>query len=206
MAMQTIQKESNALATETVRATNQTSRAKNALMMTALSAVLVAPITVNTAFAAEERVVNFYNWPDYIDPAVIKSFEQETGIKVNYDVYDSNEVLEAKMMTSGSGYDVVVPAGSFLERQAKAGIYTQIDRSKLSNYGNLDPGLLDKITAHDPGNLYNVPYSWGTVGLGYNVEMIKARVGDVPTNTLDLIFKPELAGCRTISPFHPDLG
>lgn len=191
MAMRTIQKESNA--TETLRSANQTGSVKNALMMAALSAVLVSPITISTVFAAEEKVVNFYNWPDYIDPVVIKSFEQETGIKVNYDVYDSNEVLEAKMMTSGSGYDVVVPAGSFLERQAKAGIYTQIDRSKLSNYSNLDTELLDKIAAHDPGNLYNVPYSWGTVGLGYNVEMIKARVGDMPTNTLDLIFKPELA-------------
>lgn len=165
---------------------------------TTLTAILTATLSIPSLFIpvtaqAEEKVLNFYNWPDYIDPAVIKAFEQETGIKVNYDVYDSNEVLEAKMMTSGSGYDVVVPAGSFLERQAKAGIYTQIDHSKLSNYDNLDKDLLSKIAEHDPDNQHNVPYTWGTVGLGYNIEMIKARIGDMPTNTLDLIFKPELA-------------
>ncbi|WP_299205506.1 polyamine ABC transporter substrate-binding protein [uncultured Amphritea sp.] len=155
--------------------------------------------SVSTAAMAEEQVVNFYNWSDYISPEILENFTKETGIKVNYDVYDSNEVLEAKLMSGGTGYDVVVPTGSFLERQVQAGIYGEIDHSKLSNYGNLDPVMLEKIARHDAGNKHNVPYAWGTIGLGYNVDQVKARLGDMPVDTLDLIFKPEivakLKGC-----------
>ncbi|RTE64798.1 polyamine ABC transporter substrate-binding protein [Amphritea opalescens] len=150
-------------------------------------------ITVSTTTFAEEPVVNFYNWSDYISPEVLENFTKETGIKVNYDVYDSNESLEAKLMSGGAGYDVVVPTGSFLERQVQAGIYAEIDHTKLTNYGNLDTVMLEKIARHDPDNKHNVPYAWGTIGLGYNVDMIKARLGDMPVDSLDLIFKPELA-------------
>ena len=155
------------------------------------AALLTAALS--TAAVAEQQVLNVYNWSDYIDPAAVKQFEAETGIKVNYDVYDSNEVLEAKLMSGGSGYDVVVPTGSFLERQVKAGIYAEIDRSKLSNYSNLDAVLIEKISRHDADNKHNVPYAWGTIGLGYNEAMVKARLGDMPVDTLDLLFKPEVA-------------
>ncbi len=146
-----------------------------------------------TTTANEEKVLNMYNWSDYISPDAIEEFEKTTGIKVNYDVYDSNEVLEAKLMSGGTGYDIVVPTGAFLERHVAANIYAEIDRSQLSNYGNLDVVLQQKITRHDDGNKHNVPYAWGTVGLGYNVEQVKTRLGDLPLDTLDLIFKPSVA-------------
>jgi len=149
---------------------------------------------LSTTALAEEKVLNVYNWSDYVDPAIITAFEKDTGIKVNYDVYDSNEVLEAKLMSGGSGYDVVVPTGAFLERQVKAGIYAEIDRSKLSNYGNLDTVLTEKIARHDPDNKHNVPWAWGTIGLGYNEAMVKERLGaDAQLDTLDMIFNPDTA-------------
>ncbi|WP_027857165.1 polyamine ABC transporter substrate-binding protein [Marinobacterium jannaschii] len=150
-------------------------------------------LALSTSAMAEEKVLNVYNWSDYIDPKEIKQFEKETGIKVNYDVYDSNEVLEAKLMSGGSGYDVVVPTGAFLERQVQAGIYAEIDKSKLKNYGNLDEVLVEKVARHDAGNKHNVPYAWGTIGLGYNEKMVKERLGNVSLDSLDLIFNPEVA-------------
>ncbi|MDX1318616.1 MAG: polyamine ABC transporter substrate-binding protein [Oceanospirillum sp.] len=159
---------------------------KKALTLSVCSALLAGNAV------ASDKVLNIYNWSDYIEPEAITRFEQETGIKVNYDVYDSNEVLEAKLMAGGSGYDVVVPTGAFLERQLQAGIYSKIDKSKLSNLGNLDATLVEKISSHDEGNLHNVPYAWGTIGLGYNVDAVKARLGDMEFDTLDLIFNPEV--------------
>ncbi|MGB5447114.1 MAG: polyamine ABC transporter substrate-binding protein [Psychromonas sp.] len=157
------------------------------------SVLVLTTLFASMAASADGKVVNVYNWSDYIDPAAIKQFETETGIKVNYDVYDSNEVLEAKLMAGGSGYDVVVPTGAFLERQVKAGIYAEIDPGKLSNYGNIDKSMASKVALHDPENKHNVPYTWGTIGLGINTEMVKARLGDVDFASLDLIFKPEIA-------------
>jgi len=156
------------------------------------SILLITTILASLSASASDKVVNVYNWSDYIDPASIKQFEKKTGIKVNYDVYDSNEILEAKLMAGGSGYDVVVPTGSFLERQAKAGIYTQIDKDNLSNYNNIDKAMASKMALHDPGNKHSVPYTWGTIGLGINTDMVKARLGDVELNSLDLIFNPEV--------------
>jgi len=161
------------------------------VMQFGCSAILATAISVSAV--AQENVVNVYNWAEYLDPDVVEKFEQETGIKVNYDVYDSNEVLEAKLMAGNTGYDVVVPTGFFLERQIKAGIYAEIDRNQLKNYANLDTSILAKIESHDPDNMHNVPYAWGTIGLGYNVKMIKERLGEVPVDTLDLLFKPEVA-------------
>lgn len=160
---------------------------------TGLAATIALTLTAAFSAQAEEKVLNVYNWSDYMNPEAITQFEKETGIKVNYDVYDSNEVLEAKLMSGGTGYDVVVPTGAFLERQVQAGIYAEIDHSKLTNYSNLDTAMIDKVSRHDAGNKHNVPYTWGTIGLGYNEEMIRARLGDMPVNTLDLIFKPEVA-------------
>lgn len=145
------------------------------------------------AFADDAKVLNIYNWSDYISPDAIAKFEKDTGIHVNYDVYDSNEVLEAKMMSGRSGYDLVVPSGDFLERQIKAGIYATIDPGKLSNYGNLDPALLKQLSRHDPGNKHAVPYTWGTIGIGYNKTMLKQRLGDTPVDSWDLVFKPKEA-------------
>lgn len=163
------------------------------LGLAAALALTLSGSLVSNSVLAEEQVLNVYNWSDYIDPSAIKQFEKETGIKVNYDVYDSNEVLEAKLMSGGTGYDVVVPTGSFLERHVQAGIYAEIDRSKLSNYGNLDTSLISKIERHDAGNKHNVPYAWGTIGLGYNEKMVKERLGEMPLDTLDLIFDPKIA-------------
>lgn len=150
--------------------------------------------------ASEEKVLNIYNWSDYIAEDTIANFEAETGIKVTYSVFDSNEVLEAKLMAGNTGYDLVVPSLTFLARQIQAGVFQPIDKSKLSNYGNLDPELMAHIATGDPGNTYSVPYMWGTTGIGYNVDKVKAALGeDAPVNSWDLVFKPEnmakLKGC-----------
>ena len=140
-----------------------------------------------------ENIVNLFNWSDYIDPQAIERFEKESDIKVNYSVFDSNEMLEAKLMPGRSGFDVVVPSNSFLERQIKAGVYAEIDKSRLKNYANLDADLLAKVAINDPDNRFGVPYAWGTIGLGYNVAEIKKRLGELPADTLDLVFNPELS-------------
>lgn len=125
--------------------------------------VAALALLASAGASAEEKVLNVYNWSDYIDPAKVAEFEKETGIKVNYDVYDSNEILEAKLLAGGSGYDVVMPTASFMERQVKSGIYAEIDRSKLTNLANIDTTMADKVAGHDPGNKHNVPYTWGGV-------------------------------------------
>ncbi len=146
-----------------------------------------------TPALGQENVVNVYNWSDYIAEDTIANFEAETGITVNYDVYDSNEVLEAKLLAGNSGYDIVVPSGSFLERQIAAGLLQPIDKSKLSNYGNLDPTMLATAAANDPENAHSVPYMSFTVGVGYNVAAVTERLGaEQPTDTWDIIFNPEL--------------
>lgn len=145
------------------------------------------------ATAAEEEVLHVYNWSDYIDEGAIPEFEKRTGIKVVYDVFDSNEVLETKLLTGKTGYDVVVPSATFLERQIKAGVFMKLDRSKLPNYRALDPELMQRIALHDPGNQYAVPYLWGTTGIGYNVDKVKKALGDVPVDSWALIFDPKYA-------------
>src|SRR5882724_12359268 len=170
------------------------------LLSAAAVAAMIAAVP-SPGGAAEEKLVNIYNWSDYIAPDTVQKFEAETGIKVNYDVYDSNEVLEAKLLAGKSGYDLVVPTASpFLARQIKAKVYRKIDKPKLKNYGNLDKSILAEVANADPGNNYGVPYLWGTTGLGYNVKMVKAALGDsAPTDSLALIFDPEnakkLASC-----------
>jgi putrescine transport system substrate-binding protein len=139
---------------------------------------------------AEPRVLNVYNWSDYIDPAVIEAFQKETGITVSYDVFDSNEVLETKLLTGSSGYDVVVPSAYFLERQIQAGVFRKLDRSLLPNLANLDPGLQARIAAHDPGNAHGVIYMWGTTGIGFDAGKVAAIMPDAPTDSWDLVFDP----------------
>jgi len=162
-------------------------------MKLATGAACAALLFAAAAHAAEDKVLNVYNWSDYIAEDTIAGFEKETGIKVNYDVYDSNETLEAKLLAGRSGYDLVVPSANFIAAQIKAGIFRKLDRARLKNWGNLDAKIVKRLEAQDPGNQFAAPYLWGTTGIGYNVEKVKARLGDLPIESWDLIFKPELA-------------
>jgi len=140
--------------------------------------------------AAEEKLLNVYNWSDYIDPAVIERFTQETGIEVRYDVFDSNEVLETKLLTGNSGYDVVVPSAYFLERQIQAGVFRKLDRSKLPNLANLDPDLVQRAARHDPGSEHAVVYMWGTTGIGYDAAKVAKLMPGAPVDSWSLVFDP----------------
>lgn len=150
-------------------------------------------LAIAASAQAEEKVINLYSWADYVAPETLQRFEKETGIHVRYDTFDSSEVLETKLLTGGSGYDVVVPSSSVLARGLAAGALKAIPHEGLKGYANLDPDLLEKLAAVDPGNRYGVPYTWGTLGLGMNVEAVKQRLPDAPLNSLDLLFKPEYA-------------
>ena len=154
-----------------------------------LSAVVAAALMAASASSmAEDKTLHVYNWSDYISPDTVPNFEKQSGIKVVYDVFDSNEVLEGKLMAGSTGYDVVVPSSSFLARQLQSGVFQPLDKSKLPNYKNLDPALMEKVAQHDPGNKYAIPYLWGTTGIGYNIDKVKAVLGaDAPVNSLSLI-------------------
>ena len=142
--------------------------------------------------AGGAKQVNVYNWSDYIAEDTIPNFEKQSGIRVTYDVFDSNEVLEAKLLAGSSGYDIVVPSNPFLAKQIKAGVFQKLDKSKLSNWQNMDVDLLKALEPSDPGNQYSIPYLWGTIGYAYNAEKVKAVLGaDAPVNSWDLVFKPE---------------
>ena len=150
--------------------------------------------SAGTAAAGEEKVLNVYNYSDYIAEDTIPNFEQQSGIRVTYDDYDSDEVLETKLLAGSSGYDVVVPTLNFFGRQIQAGVFLPLDKSKIPNLKNLDPAMLKRIEQQDPGNQYAVPYLWGTSGIGYNVDKIKAVFGDTAvTGSWDVVFKPENA-------------
>ncbi|WP_199823604.1 polyamine ABC transporter substrate-binding protein [Labrenzia sp. OB1] len=149
---------------------------------------------------AQDREVRVYNWSDYIDESILEDFTKETGIEVVYDVFDSNEVLETKLLAGGTGYDIVVPTGTFLARQIQAGVFAELDKSKLPNLSNMWTDIEERVEKYDPGNAYSINYMWGTTGLGYNVEKVKAALGeDAPVDSWDLFFKPEnmekLADC-----------
>ena len=135
--------------------------------------------------------VHIYNWSDYIGETTLADFQKETGIKPVYDVFDSNETLEGKLLAGRTGYDVVVPSNHFLGKQIKAGAFQKLDKSKLPNYSNLDPVLLKRLEQNDPGNLYAVPYLWGTNGIGYNVDKIKAVLGVDKIDSWSAVFEPE---------------
>jgi putrescine transport system substrate-binding protein len=140
----------------------------------------------------DEKVVNMYNWNDYIDMSVLEDFTRETGIKVNYDVFDSNEMLETKLLAGNTGYDLVVPSASFLQRQIQAGVFQPLDKSRLPNMKNLDAGLLKTAEQFDAGNAHSINYLWGTSGVGYNEDKILAALPDAPVNSFDMFYKPEI--------------
>ena len=142
--------------------------------------------------AAEEPVVNVYNWSDYIDVTVLEDFTKETGIKVNYDVFDSNELLQTKLLSGKSGYDVVVPSGSFLEKQIQAGVFQKLDKAKLPNLANIDPAIQAATAKHDAGNEHAVTYFWGTSGVGYNVDKVKAAMPNAPVNSFAMFYDPKV--------------
>jgi putrescine transport system substrate-binding protein len=161
-------------------------------MIRAILAAIVLAVA-STAAPAQERVVNVYNWSDYIDPKMLEEFTQETGIKVVYDTYDNNEIVETKLLAGRSGYDLVVPSGPFLQRLIKARIFRPLEKDKLPNLVNLWPEITQRLAVFDPGNQYAVNYMWGTTGLGINVKKVRERLGDMPLNTWDLLMKPELS-------------
>jgi putrescine transport system substrate-binding protein len=158
-------------------------------------ATLLAATTLalsGVSLAEEEKILNVYNWSDYIAEDTLKKFTAETGIKVTYDVFDDNGVLEAKLLSGKTGYDIVVPSSAFLARQIKAGVFQPLDRSKIPNYKNLDAKLMKKLENADPGNQYSIPYLWGTTGLGINVNAVKKALGDdAPMDSWDLLFDPK---------------
>jgi putrescine transport system substrate-binding protein len=141
---------------------------------------------------AEEKQLNVYNWADYIGSGAIPGFEAQTGIKVVYDTYDSDAGLEAKVMSGESGYDLVTTSTDYFSRQIKAGAYEVLEKSRLPNWKNLDPGILRVMAEFDPGNAHAVPYLHGVNGFAYNVDMIKARMPNAPVDSLDMVFKPEI--------------
>ena len=164
----------------------------------ALLATVLATSLAGAALAqspAPERVVNVYNWSDYVDPKMLDAFTKETGIKVVYDTYDNNEIVETKLLAGKSGYDIVVPSGPFLQRLVKAGVFQRLDKGKLPNLKNAWPEVSGRLAVYDPGNLYAVDYMWGTTGIGVNTVKVRERLGpDQPLNTWDLLLKPELSG------------
>jgi putrescine transport system substrate-binding protein len=159
---------------------------------------LLAPFIAATLFTgalhaqAEQRTLRVYNWFDYITPQTLTDFQKDSGVKLIYDIFDTNEALEAKLLTGNSGYDVVVPSNVFLAKQIEAGVFQPLDRSKLPNWQHLDPALMKLIEANDPGNKFAVPYMYGTVLIGFNPAKVKAALGDnAPVDSWDLIFKEE---------------
>jgi putrescine transport system substrate-binding protein len=164
---------------------------KRRSLFSLVAALLLLPCLA----AAQQPVLNVYNWTDYIDPAAVQRFERESGVRVRYDVYDSLEVLEGKLSAGRSGYDVIVPSSEpTFARLARAGALKPLDRDRIPNWRNLDPALMERVAARaDPGNRHGAIYLWGTVGVGFRPERVQALAPDAPTDTLDLVLRPENA-------------
>jgi putrescine transport system substrate-binding protein len=163
--------------------------------MTSLATLAAASVVITAAISMPARAdgeLNVYNWSDYIGENTIANFEKEFNVKVRYDMYDGNETLEAKLAVGNTGYDIVFPSSGFFARQIKSGFYEPLDRSKLTNWSNLDQWVLKQQAGYDPGNVYAVPYMWGTNGFTYNVKMITDRMPDAPLDSLRMMFDPEV--------------
>ncbi|MFA5681577.1 MAG: extracellular solute-binding protein [Hydrogenophaga sp.] len=155
--------------------------------------VAAAPAKPAGPVLDDEKVLNIYNWPDYITENMLSDFEKETGIKVNYDTFENNEALHAKLVAGNSGYDIVVPTAGFGKKHIDAGLYQELDRSKIANYANLDPEFMAKIAGVDPGNKYFIPWGWGFTTVGINKQKVEKALGGapLPENSWDLVFNPE---------------
>ena len=162
------------------------------MMRTLLLAACMAGALGVQGAAAEDKRLFIYNWTDFIGPETIAKFEKLTGIKVTYDVYDAEETMEARLMAGSSGYDVVSASTDFFSREIKAGVYIPLDKSKLSNWKNLDPRILAIQAAYDPGNAHAVPYLHSINGFAYNVDMVRARMPDAPVDSLGMLFNPQV--------------
>ncbi|KAA8553692.1 MULTISPECIES: polyamine ABC transporter substrate-binding protein [Pseudomonas] len=157
-----------------------------------MKAIALLPMMLVAAISQAAETVKIYNWSSYIAPDTTKNFQKQTGIGFSYDVYDSNETLDGKLMTGNSGYDVVFPSNHFMARQIQGGALKKLDKSQLPNWKNLNPVLLKALENNDPGNAHGFPYLWGSTGIGYNIDKVKAVLGDnAPVDSWDLIFKPE---------------
>ncbi len=168
-----------------------TENGMNKQVMGALAAVVLcaAPLTAATA---KDTQLNVYNWSDYIAKDTISNFEKQSGVKVKYDNYDSDDTLQAKLLTGNSGYDIVVPTSNYAGKQIAAGIFSPLDKSKIPNLKYLDPALMNLVAGADPGNKYVVPWAWGTTGLGYNVTKVQQILGKgAALDSWDILFKPE---------------
>ncbi len=155
--------------------------------------VAAAPAAPAGPVLDEEKVLNIYNWPDYITETMIADFEKEFGIKVNYDTFENNEALHAKLVAGNSGYDIVIPTAGFAKKQVDGGLYQPIDKSKIVNYANLDPEFMEKIAGVDPENKHLVPWAWGFTTVGINKQKVEKALGGtaMPDNAWDLVFNPE---------------
>ncbi len=153
----------------------------------------VASASVAAAEPEEEKVLNIYNWPDYIPEGMVAGFEKETGIKVNYDTFETNEALHAKLVAGNTGYDIVVPGSVFAKPQIEGGMFQLLDKAKIPNLGNLDPAIMATLANADPGNKYLVPWAWGFTTVGINKTKVEKALGKMPMpeNAWDLVFKPE---------------
>ncbi|MCC2112080.1 MAG: extracellular solute-binding protein [Hyphomicrobiales bacterium] len=158
------------------------------------TAILFGGIAIGSVNPATAGQLNIYNWAEYFGAETIDRYQKETGDEVTLDYFDSNEILETKLLAGGSGYDVVFPAASNAVRELQAGALAPIDPNRLQNYGNLNPAILASLDEIPGGRKLGVPYTWGTVGIAYNVKLVQDRLGDRPMNSLDIVFDPEIAG------------
>ncbi len=160
--------------------------------MKKLLLIVIGLVIHCSALADEEKVLNVYNWVDYIGDSTLLDFESRTGIRVVYDVFDSNDVLQGKLLAGSSGFDVVVPTSGFLARLIGANIFLPLDPTKLSNLKHMNPVIMDKVAQSDPGHRFGVPYLWGTTGIGFNRQLLEKVLGtDAPTDSWELVFNPK---------------
>ncbi len=160
---------------------------------------LAAACFFATSALAEEKVLHLYSWESYFGPDTISKFEKETGIKVSYDLFDSNDMVETKILTGGSGYDAItINLSPHLQRELPVGVWATLDKGRLSNLGNLDPAVVARVDEIDKGGAHGVPWMWGTTGVGYNIDKIKAIMPDAPVDSLRMLFDPEI-----VSKFAP---
>ena len=168
-------------------------RLLNKYVLSALLGLTAGFGAVTSYAATEEKVLNIYNWSDYLAPETIPNFEKETGIKVRYDIFDSNEILHAKLVARKTGYDIVVPSSNWAKLQIDGGLFQKLDKTQLPNWKNLDPGILKQMEAFDPGNAYLVDWLWSYTTVGINVDKVKKALGTtpMPDNAWDLVFDPK---------------